>query len=544
MNTQYNSSYIFSITLVATLGGLLFGYDTAVISGTVESLNTVFVAPQNLSESAANSLLGFCVASALIGCIIGGALGGYCSSRFGRRDSLKIAAVLFFISGVGSAWPELGFTSINPDNTVPVYLAGYVPEFVIYRIIGGIGVGLASMLSPMYIAELAPAHIRGKLVSFNQFAIIFGQLLVYCVNYFIARSGDASWLNTDGWRYMFASECIPALLFLMLLYTVPESPRWLMSRGKQEQAEGILRKIMGNTLATQAVQEIKHSLDHGRKTGGRLLMFGVGVIVIGVMLSILQQFVGINVVLYYAPEVFKTLGASTDIALLQTIIVGVINLTFTVLAIMTVDKFGRKPLQIIGALGMAIGMFSLGTAFYTQAPGIVALLSMLFYVAAFAMSWGPVCWVLLSEIFPNAIRGKALAIAVAAEVFGDSMMKLSNGFEGAGTILVEYEGMQGELVYSKITDSRVPSQIQGENGVMLIDRIHEPQEVTICFRDGREKKPDIPKNSNNMVYETEEFIRLIHAGTADHKWLENSETEMRIMDEVRGQQGIRFPADK
>ncbi|EMR6345290.1 MFS transporter, partial [Escherichia coli] len=219
MNTQYNSSYIFSITLVATLGGLLFGYDTAVISGTVESLNTVFVAPQNLSESAANSLLGFCVASALIGCIIGGALGGYCSSRFGRRDSLKIAAVLFFISGVGSAWPELGFTSINPDNTVPVYLAGYVPEFVIYRIIGGIGVGLASMLSPMYIAELAPAHIRGKLVSFNQFAIIFGQLLVYCVNYFIARSGDASWLNTDGWRYMFASECIPALLFLMLLYT-------------------------------------------------------------------------------------------------------------------------------------------------------------------------------------------------------------------------------------------------------------------------------------------------------------------------------------
>ncbi|EEC7530382.1 D-xylose transporter XylE [Escherichia coli] len=440
MNTQYNSSYIFSITLVATLGGLLFGYDTAVISGTVESLNTVFVAPQNLSESAANSLLGFCVASALIGCIIGGALGGYCSNRFGRRDSLKIAAVLFFISGVGSAWPELGFTSINPDNTVPVYLAGYVPEFVIYRIIGGIGVGLASMLSPMYIAEfviyriiggigvglasmlspmyiaeLAPAHIRGKLVSFNQFAIIFGQLLVYCVNYFIARSGDASWLNTDGWRYMFASECIPALLFLMLLYTVPESPRWLMSRGKQEQAEGILRKIMGNTLATQAVQEIKHSLDHGRKTGGRLLMFSVGVIVIGVMLSIFQQFVGINVVLYYAPEVFKTLGASTDIALLQTIIVGVINLTFTVLAIMTVDKFGRKPLQIIGALGMAIGMFSLGTAFYTQAPGIVALLSMLFYVAAFAMSWGPVCWVLLSEIFPNAIRGKALAIAVAAQ---------------------------------------------------------------------------------------------------------------------------------
>ncbi|SBM41806.1 putative general substrate transporter [Klebsiella oxytoca] len=271
------------------------------------------------------------------------------------------------------------------------------------------------MLSPMYIAELAPASIRGKLVSFNQFAIIFGQLLVYCVNYFIAKSGDANWLNTNGWRYMFASECIPALLFLGLLYTVPESPRWLMAQGKQEQAEGILRKIMGGKLAVQAMQEINLSLENGRKTGGRLLMFGAGVITIGVMLSIFQQFVGINVVLYYAPEVFKTLGASTDVALLQTIIVGVINLTFTVLAIMTVDKFGRKPLQIIGALGMALGMFSLGTAFYTQASGLVALLSMLLYVAAFAMSWGPVCWVLLAEIFPNAIRGKALAIAVAAQ---------------------------------------------------------------------------------------------------------------------------------
>ncbi len=177
MNTQYNSSYIFSITLVATLGGLLFGYDTAVISGTVESLNTVFVAPQNLSESAANSLLGFCVASALIGCIIGGALGGYCSNRFGRRDSLKIAAVLFFISGVGSAWPELGFTSINPDNTVPVYLAGYVPEFVIYRIIGGIGVWFSlNALANVYCGTGSSSYSRGNWSLLTSFAIIFGQL--------------------------------------------------------------------------------------------------------------------------------------------------------------------------------------------------------------------------------------------------------------------------------------------------------------------------------------------------------------------------------
>jgi MFS transporter, SP family, xylose:H+ symportor len=173
MKQHYNSSYIFRITLVATLGGLLFGYDTAVISGTVDSINQVFVQPQGLGEAAANSLLGFCVASALIGCIIGGAMGGYLSNRFGRRNSLMIAALLFLISAIGSAWPELGLSDINPDGGIPVYLAGYIPEFVIYRIIGGVGVGLASMLSPMYIAEVAPADIRGKLVSFNQFAIIF-----------------------------------------------------------------------------------------------------------------------------------------------------------------------------------------------------------------------------------------------------------------------------------------------------------------------------------------------------------------------------------
>ncbi|BDH45901.1 D-xylose-proton symporter [Salmonella enterica subsp. enterica serovar Choleraesuis] len=415
MNNPYNSSYVMNITMVATLGGLLFGYDTAVISGTVESLNTIFIEPQQLSEAAANSLLGFCVASALIGCIIGGAAGGYLSNRFGRRGALKLSALLFLISAIGSAWPELGITAINPDGGIPYYLAGYVPEFVIYRIIGGIGVGLASMLSPMYIAEIAPAAIRGRLVSFNQFAIIFGQLLVYCVNYFISRSGDQTWLHATGWRYMFASEAIPALLFFGLLYTVPESPRWLMAKGRDEAAQAVLTRLMGQTQAQKACREIASSLEAGRQVGGRLLMFGMGVIVIGIMLSVFQQFVGINVVLYYAPEVFKNLGASTDSALLQTIIVGLINLSFTVLAILTVDKFGRKPLQIIGALGMAVGMFCLGFAFYGRWPAMMALLAMLFYVAAFAMSWGPVCWVLLAEIFPNAIRSKALAIAVAAQ---------------------------------------------------------------------------------------------------------------------------------
>ena len=438
MSTHYTSLYVFRITLVATLGGLLFGYDTAVISGTVGSISKVFVEPQHLSETAANSLLGFCVASALIGCIIGGLMGGYLSNRFGRRNSLLIAAFLFFIAAIGSAWPELGFRSVESQE-IPYYLAGYVPEFVFYRIVGGIGVGLASMLSPMYIAEVAPAEIRGKLVSFNQFAIIFGQLLVYCVNYAIASSGDQDWLNIVGWRYMFLSLAIPALLFFGLLFTVPESPRWLTAQNKISKAQNILSRILGSQRTEEALNSIISSLSsNSTKKSSPLLKYGIGVIVIGILLSAFQQLMGINVVLYYAPEVFKNLGASTDSALLQTIIVGVINLSFTTIAIFTVDKLGRKPLQIIGAIGMAIGMITLGTTFFLQLPAIIALTSMLFYIASFAISWGPVCWVLLSEIFPNSIRSKALSIAVAAQWITNYLVSWTFPIMDKNTYLVSH----------------------------------------------------------------------------------------------------------
>lgn len=438
MSTHYNSLYVFRITLVATLGGLLFGYDTAVISGTVGSISKVFVEPQHLSETAANSLLGFCVASALIGCIIGGLMGGYLSNRFGRRNSLLIAAFLFFIAAIGSAWPELGFRSVESQE-IPYYLAGYVPEFVFYRIVGGIGVGLASMLSPMYIAEVAPAEIRGKLVSLNQFAIIFGQLLVYCVNYAIASSGDQDWLNIVGWRYMFLSLAIPALLFFGLLFTVPESPRWLTAQNKISKAQNILSRILGSQRTEEALNSIISSLSsNSTKKSSPLLKYGIGVIVIGILLSAFQQLMGINVVLYYAPEVFKNLGASTDSALLQTIIVGVINLSFTTIAIFTVDKLGRKPLQIIGAIGMAIGMITLGTTFFLQLPAIIALTSMLFYIASFAISWGPVCWVLLSEIFPNSIRSKALSIAVAAQWITNYLVSWTFPIMDKNTYLVSH----------------------------------------------------------------------------------------------------------
>jgi len=285
--------------------------------------------------------------------------------------------------------------------------------FIVYRIIGGIGVGLASMLSPMYIAEISPAHMRGKLVAWNQFAIIFGMLVVYFVNYSISLQGDDSWLHQIGWRWMFASEIIPALLFLGLLFFIPETPRYMLLKNNPKEALRILERLNKTKEEANSIfNEIQQTIvSHS----GKLFSFGFLVIIIGIMLSVFQQFVGINVVLYYAPEIFKNMGSNTDTALLQTIIVGAINLSFTVLAIFTVDKLGRKPLQIIGALGMAVSMFVLGMSFFTEKVGWFALISMLSYVAFFALSWGPVVWVLLSELFPNRIRGRAMAVAVAAQ---------------------------------------------------------------------------------------------------------------------------------
>lgn len=423
-----NKLYVIGITIVATIGGLLFGYDTAVISGTVGSLDSFFIDPLGLAESAANSKLGFVVSSALVGCIIGGLLGGIVSLKLGRKKGLILAAVLFFVSAMGSAMPEMLFKPIGEgDHT-------FFWHFVVYRIIGGIGVGLASMLSPMYIAEISPAESRGKLVSFNQFAIIFGMLVVYFVNYGISRLGDDNWLNEIGWRWMFASEMIPAGLFLLFLFFVPETPRYMVLRGNDSSALKVLEKVNGKDKAAEILNEIKSTVvSHSSK----LLSYGILVIVLGILLSMFQQFVGINVVLYYAPEIFKTMGSGTDTALLQTIIVGVINLSFTIVAIMYVDKLGRKPLMILGAVGMSIAMFALGFSFFFNSMGIGALLFMLLYVACFAVSWGPVVWVLLSEIFPNRIRGRAMAIAVAAQWISNLLVSWTFPMMTKSSFLIE-----------------------------------------------------------------------------------------------------------
>jgi len=407
MNAQSGSKlYIFGITLVATLGGLLFGYDTAVISGAVDSLKTVFHLNEATFGSMATFYHGATVSSALIGCIIGSAISGVFATNFGRKNSLLIAAILFFVSACGAAYPEFFFFS-KGDGSIPVLIA-----FNIYRIIGGIGVGLASAICPMYIAEIAPAEIRGKLVSWNQFAIIFGMLIVYFVNYFITKGQPQEWIDAQGWRYMFASNAVPAAVFGFLLFLVPETPRFLALSGQQEKALHVLSKINGTNKAKEILQDIK---DSAHEKVEKVLAYGWKVLVIGILLSVFQQAVGINVVLYYAPTIFKGLGFGNDAAMYQTVIMGFINIIFTLVAIFTVDKFGRKPLLIIGSVGMAIGMFAIGLLAYLQIIGVSTLIFIVIYSASFMMSWGPICWVLISEIFPNTIRGKAIAIAVAAQ---------------------------------------------------------------------------------------------------------------------------------
>jgi SP family xylose:H+ symportor-like MFS transporter len=429
-----NSFYIVAITMVATLGGLLFGYDTAVISGAEKSLQVYLIQSLGLSSL----IHGATISSALIGCIIGGAISGIMASRLGRKRSLIVAAILFFLSALGSGYPEFLFFRPGEPTTGLLYM------FNFYRIIGGIGVGLASAICPMYIGEIAPAEIRGRLVSFNQFAIIFGMLVVYFVNWGIANGKPIEWINTTGWRHMFVSEAIPAGIFGILLFFVPETPRYLALSHRDEKALQILTRINGQDKARTILSEIKNTVE---RSSAKLFSFGSTIIIIGILLSVFQQFVGINVALYYAPRIFESMGAEKDASMLQTVVMGLINVIFTVIAIVTVDKWGRKPLLMVGSVGMAIGMFAIGSLAFMKVIGISTLVFIIIYTASFMMSWGPITWVLISEIFPNKIRGKAVAIAVAAQWAANyfisstypAMMEFSGGltycFYGAMSVL-------------------------------------------------------------------------------------------------------------
>ncbi len=306
--------------------------------------------------------------------------------------------MLFLVSAIGSAYPEYGLGPIGgmgPDALIP---------FIIYRIIGGVGVGIASMLSPLYIAEIAPPARRGRLVTYQQIAIVGGMTIVYFVNWAIAAQGDDAWVLSTGWRYMLLSGTLPAALFLLLLLVAPETPRWLVMKGEIEKARQVLvRLARTRDEAHGTLQDIERSL---AVTNGRLFAFGALVIVVGLMLSIFQQFIGINAVLYYAPLMFQNMGASTDSALLQTIIVGVANIVFSLIALVTVDRLGRKPLLIIGGVVMAVSMISLGFLFHSGNVGTAALVAVVAYIAGFALSWGPVVWVLLVRDLPERHQGQ------------------------------------------------------------------------------------------------------------------------------------------
>ena len=411
-------SYLISIVIVAVLGGLLFGYDTAVISGAEKGLQAFFMGTSDFHYT--DVMHGFTSASALIGCIIGSALSGLLASNLGRKRTLMIAGLLFFISALGSMDPEFLFF----EHGVPTY--SLLLMFNAYRIIGGIGVGLASAVCPMYIGEVAPSNIRGMLVSWNQFAIIFGQLVVYFVNFLIlgehtnpvieqigqginaVAPGSDPWTIATGWRYMFGSEAVPAGLFTILICFVPETPRYLVMAKQDQRALTILSRINGPAKAEQILRDIKETITVRTE---KLFTYGYLCIFVGIMLSVFQQAVGINAVLYYAPRIFGDMGMTNP--MVNTVIMGVVNILFTLVAVFTVEKLGRKPLLISGSIGMAIGAFGVATTFGHAGLEIVTMLSIMVYSASFMFSWGPICWVLIAEIVPNTIRGAAVAIAVA-----------------------------------------------------------------------------------------------------------------------------------
>jgi sugar porter (SP) family MFS transporter len=401
--TQFRMGFLWMICLVAAMGGLLFGYDWVVIGGAKPFYEPYF----GISDSP--FLQGLAMSGALFGCLIGAAVSGILTDRYGRKWLLILAGFLFTASGVG--------TALAPDFIT----------FNVARLIGGIGIGLASNLSPMYIAEISPASMRGRFVSINQLTVVIGILAAQIVNWLIARgvTADAalsslidSWYGQVGWRWMFGAESIPAAAFFLLMFFVPESPRWLAKAGRFAEAETTLRRVGGNDYAHAEVESIRDTF--GSEAIGQvhfrdLLAPGVArILVLGIGLAVLQQWCGINVIFNYAQEVFAAAGYNIS-GIMQTIVItGVVNLVFTFVAIFTVDRFGRRMLMLTGCAGLALIYTVLGAAYYSESRGIHMVVLIVAAIGCYAMSLAPVTWVIISEIFPNRIRGAAVSIAVLA----------------------------------------------------------------------------------------------------------------------------------
>jgi SP family sugar:H+ symporter-like MFS transporter len=412
-----NMGYIGAIVAVATIGGFLFGYDSGAVNGTQEGLRQAF----GLSDAG----LGFTVGSLLIGCFIGAFLAGRLADLFGRRNVMMVTAVLFTIGALIQGFAH--------DHTL----------FVIARLMGGMAVGAASVLSPAYISEVAPASVRGRLTTLQQIMIIIGLTIAFVVNYFLAQSAGEStaayWAGIEAWRWMYLMQAVPAVIFLVALIFIPESPRYLVSKGRDEKASQVLTSLYGSDVARGKLDEIRatYAQDHRPqlsdiKGNG---LFGIRPIVwAGIMLAVFQQLVGINVIFYYGETLWKLAGVSEEAALQRNILSGVVSIAACIVTIMVIDKIGRKPLLLIGSAGMAVSLFTMAYAFnsgtldatgqlqLTPNMGMVALIAANLYVIFFNGTWGPVMWVMLGEMFPNQIRGSALAVAGFAQWFANYLI--------------------------------------------------------------------------------------------------------------------------
>ncbi len=387
MNPQPNYRYLLLLTVAAALGGFLFGYDTAVVSGAIGFLRNHFHLSADLTGWAASSLL--------VGCMAGAMIAGPVGDRFGRKWSLVFCAGIFAVSSVASALPHS------------------LAQFAWSRFAGGVAIGGASMLSPLYIAEVAPEKSRGTLVALYQLAIVLGILVVFFVNLQIQRLGAEAWNTHTGWRWMFASLTLPSTLFGALMLVVPESPRWLMKVGRRAEAQVVLEKVGGRESAQREISQIEAALQQEEGRWAELFSSGYGrALVIGVLLAVFGQFSGINAIMYYAPEIFKAAGSGTDAAFTQTVTVGVVNLLFTFVAIGLVDRAGRKPLLIAGTLAQVVALFAVGLMFQRGVSGMPLLAGIVSFTAAFAVAMGPIPWIVNAEIFPTKLRGRAMSLAI------------------------------------------------------------------------------------------------------------------------------------
>jgi sugar porter (SP) family MFS transporter len=401
-NNKLNKRFILGITLVSAMGGLLFGYDWVVIGGAKPFYERFF----DITNSP--YLQGWAMSSALIGCLFGAMISGNLTDRFGRKMPLIVAATLFTIAAIGTGAVNL------------------FPLFIIFRLIGGLGIGLASAISPMYIAEISPAPMRGRLVSVNQLTIVIGILAAQIINYLIAdkvAEGATdltilqSWNGQTGWRWMFWAGTVPAISFFILSFFIPESPRFLGKTGKWEAALRILERIGGREYAIQEKNNIAETLKgtHQKVEWKALTNKKVKpVLILGIVLAVFQQWCGINVIFNYAEEIFTTAGYSVSDMLFNIVITGAVNLIFTLLAMRMVDSWGRRKLMMLGSAGLAIIYCLLGTSYFFELKGLAILVLVMVAIATYAMTLAPITWVVLSEIFPNSIRGAAMAIATTA----------------------------------------------------------------------------------------------------------------------------------